>query len=276
MNKLSIIASSLTIAAAILLPASTFAQTVNVSGGVSVSATPVTAGIVSTTTKRGSLSLATIISRADEEIQRRITNLTSLSTRIGQMKNVSASEKTSLQGSISSQISSLTSLKATIDAETVLANLKTDVQSITKSYRTYMLVLPQGRIAAASDRIQTIVADMQALEPKLQARITAAQTAGKSVSGSQSAYTDMVAKVSDASTQSSAALSETANLTPDQGNTTIEASNNAAIKDAAAKIKTATQDLIAARADIATILKAVKGTSSASVTASTSASASVQ
>ena len=264
MNKLSLIASALTVSA-ILLPAAAFAETASVSAGVT--ATPITTSVKVST--KPAVSLNTIIARADAEITRRITNLNSLSARIGQMKNVSASEKTSLQTGITTQISTLTSLKATIDADTVLATLKTDVQSITKDYRIYMLVLTQGRIAASVDRVQTLVADMQTLEPKLEARITAAQTAGKNVTGAQSAYTDMQAKVSDASTQASAALSETVNLTPDQGNATVEASNTAAIKDAAAKIKTATADLKAARADITTILKVVKGTG---VTASSTTS----
>jgi hypothetical protein len=262
MNKLSLVTSSLTIAAAVMLPVAAFAQTTAVSGGVTVSSAPITTTVKVST--KSSTSLTTIISRADAEITRRITNLNSLSARIGQMKNISSSEITSLQAGITTEIGTLTSLKATIDAETVLANLKTEVQSITKDYRVYMLILPQGRIAAAVDRVQTIVADMQALEPKLEARITAAQTAGKNVTGAQVAYTDLQAKVSDASAQVSAALSETTGLTPDQGNTTIEASNTATIKDAAAKIKVATSDLKAARADITTILQAVKGTGSAS------------
>ena len=265
MNKLSLIASSLMVAAAIV-PAAALAQTVNVTSSANISASPITTS-VKVSAKPG-VSLNVVIARADAEITRRITNLNSLSARIGQMKNVSASEKTSLQGSITTQIATLTSLKATIDTSTSLASLQADIQSITKDYRVYMLTIPQGRIAASADRIQTIVADMQALAPKLQARITAAQTAGKDVTGAEAAYTDMQTKVSDANTQASVAISETSSLSPDQGNATVEASNTAAVKDAAVKIKAATADLKAARADVTTILNAVKGTGS--VTASSS------
>jgi hypothetical protein len=269
MKKVSVIASSITAAGilgmAAILPLAAFAETTSVSAAVNVS----TAGVTANTAAKVTTSLSKAIARADQEIERRITNLNALSTRIGAMKNVSATEKTSLQASITSQISTLTTLKATIDAETVAANLKTDIQSITKDYRIYMLVLPQGRIAAATDRVLTIVGDMQALAPELQTRITAAASAGKDMTAANAAYTDMQAKIADANTQATAAVTETASLTPDQGNTTIAASNTAAIKDAAAKIKTATTDLKAARADIQIILKAVKGTGSASTTAST-------
>jgi hypothetical protein len=281
MKKITTIAGSIALGSLVsLLPLATFAQT---TANVSVTATPVAtsvSGSASTNAAAKAAKLATnmttAISRADQEIARRITNLNSLSTRIGSMKNVSASEKTSLQTSITTEISTLTSLKAKIDADTVAATLKTDIQSITIDYRVYLLILPQGRIAAATDRVATIVSEMQQLAPKLSARISAAQTAGVNVTAAQSAYTDMQAKVSDASTQSAAALSETESLQPDQGNATIQASNTAAIKDAAAKIKTSTADLKAARADIQTILNAVKGTggsTSASATTNTSVTA---
>jgi hypothetical protein len=213
-------------------------------------------------------SLSTLISKGDSAIATRIAALTDLSTRIGEMKNVSASEKTSLQANISTEIGNLTGLKATVDAATSKVTLVTDLKTITSDYRIYLLILPQGRIAAASDRITSIVSLMQQLSPKLSARITAAQTAGVNVSAAQSAYTDMQTQITAANTASQAALSETITLTPDQGNTTVQASNTAAIKDAAAKIKTATADLKAARADMTTIESAVKGSAGASASAS--------
>jgi hypothetical protein len=262
MKKIITIAGSIALAS--VIPFAAFAQT-NVTASVTSNnpSTAISGSASANTDMSANVTATTMTSakaRADKEIQRRITNLNSLSTSIGSMKNVSASDKTSLQSSISSEISALTTLQTTIDSETVLANLKTEIQSIAKDYRVYLLILPQGRIAVSADRIATIVSDMQQLEPKLSARISAAQTAGVSVTAAQAAYADLQAKVSDASTQSQAAFTETQSLTPDQGNATIEASNTAAIKDAAVKIKIATADLKAARADIATILNAVKGT----------------
>lgn len=271
MNKLSLIAGSVAVTSlAVLLPVAAFADTnAGVNATVNLSAADIRTTASVKADAKGSGSVDTAKSHADKEIDRRITNLNALSVRLGNMKHISASEKTFLQGNISTEISTLTSLKAQIDAETVLATLKTDVESITKDYRVYMIFIPQGRIAAAADRVSTIVADMQALAPKLQVRISAAQNAGKDVTGAQSAYADMQAKVADANTQASAAVSETANLAPDQGNATVEASNKAAIKDAAAKIKTATADLKAARADVATIVKAVKGVGVAATASTT-------
>jgi hypothetical protein len=197
-----------------------------------------------------------------------------LSTKVSAAKHISVSEKSSIQATISGEVSSLQGLQARIDADTVGADLKTDAESITKDFRIYMLVIPQGRIVAASDRVDTIVGLMQQFAPKLQARITAAQTAGKNVTVAQNAYADMIAKVADAQTQANAAVSSTASLQPDQGNASVEASNKTSLKAAEAKLKTAEQDLKAARADVSVILKTVAGTSP-SANASTNASATV-
>jgi len=139
------------------------------------------------------------------------------------------------------------------------------VQSITKSYRTYMLVLPQARIAAASDRALTIVAQMQELDTKLQARIAADSSATAAV---QSAYSDMQAKIADASTQANLAVSTTASLTPDNGNATIAASNTAALKAAETTLRP--RPLISRRPRGHHDILRREGTGSASATTTTS------
>jgi hypothetical protein len=208
------------------------------------------------------------MTHADQEIDRRVNNLNELIARVNTMVKVSTSDKTNFDAALTAQINTLTTLKTQIDSDTTIDSLKADIQSITKNYRIYMLVLPQARIAAASDRVQTIVGQMQDLGAKLQVRITA--DTGSDVATLQAAYTDMQAKVADANIQATAAVSETASLTPDNGNATVETSNTAAVKDARNKIATATSDLKAARADIKTIINGLH------ITASATASTTVQ
>ena len=225
-------------------------------------------------------SVATIVNRADEEITRRITALTDLSTRVGAMARLSANEQESLSTTIESQIAALSALKAKISADEAAnstTTLKTDVQSIITSYRIYMLVLPQGAIEAAADRILTISGIMSDLSAKFSSRISAAATAGNNVSSSQAALADMNAKIADANTQVQAANTEVASLTPDNGSSTLMQANTAALQDARAKIVASQHDLIAARADAMTIVKALAGykvSANATTTATVSSSAS--
>ena len=250
------------------LPALTFAHAGDLALATSVS------GTVDATTAAGSVKVtlnAKAVARADQEIDRRIKNLNDLSARIGEMQKVSDANKASIQGTISAQIADLSTLKAKIDADTVLSDLKTDVQSITKAYRIYMLILPQIRMIAAADRVATVAGQMAALEVKLAARITSSTGDTSSL---LAADADLKTKLIDANNQAQAAVNVVIALKPDNGDATIAASNRAALKDAQSKIKAAVQDFMAARKDIDTILKglrSMKASAGGSATASTSA-----
>jgi hypothetical protein len=80
---------------------------------------------------------------------------------------------------------------------------------------------------------------------------------------------DITAKLSDATTQANAALSETTSLMPDLGDATVSASNTTALKDARSKIKTATGDLTSTRKDFTTVVQALKDKTSATAPATT-------
>ncbi len=256
---------SIILSGAVLAPALVLAQGASVTGSASI-----TTGVVSaSSTVKVSATFTKAQGRADTEITRRINALNDLNTRIQAMQEVTATFKTNLAANVQNQINVLTSLKAKIDADTDAATLKADVQSIATSYRIYILVLPQGRIAAAADREVAIAQMMTTLGSKLAARITAAQSAGQNVGSLTTALNDLAAKLQDASAQAQAAVSVSAPLSPDNGDATVKASNTAALKTARGDIKTSQQDLIAARADIKTIVSALLAMpSSASVSAS--------
>jgi hypothetical protein len=196
--------------------------------------------------------------RAPADIDRRIASLTKLETRINAMVRVSDATKASLKATIDAQIKVLTDLKAKIAADTDEATLKADMQSITKAYRIYMLVMPQGTILAAADRVSTTVDLMTTLDTKLDARISDAATAGKDVSALTSASIDLKAKLEIAKTDAASAVTLSASLKPDNGDATIMASNKKAMEDARAKIKSAQDALKAARKDAETIVKGLR------------------
>ena len=204
------------------------------------------------------VSLPTLIAKADTAITARIADLNKLNARVQAMKNESGAEKANISTQVQTNITGLTTLKAKIDADTDVTVARTDAATIFSTFRIYALVVPQGDILAAADRVTTINGLMTTLGTKMQARITADQAAGKDVSALTSAMTDMNAKIADAGTQSQTAQSGVINLVPDQGNKTTEASNHAALLAARTNIKTSTADLKAARQDVKTILAGLK------------------
>src|ERR1700722_823767 len=113
-----------------LVPALASAQT---SASVGATVTTPVASVTLTAAEK------TAITRADKEITRRISALTDLNTRIQAMQEVTAAFKSGISASITNEINTLTNLQTTIDAETDVATLKTDIHSITTSYRVFAL-----------------------------------------------------------------------------------------------------------------------------------------
>ncbi len=257
-------------ALALLTAAPAFAQslTATVSANVSLSASTTRAAKVAAALQT---RITTGKNRADQEITRRIGILNDLNVRVQVMAKVSASEKASISGEVSTEVSNLTTLQAKIDADTDIPTLQADIKSITAEYRIFMLVIPQGRIEVAADKIGTVADTFTAFSAKLQTRISTAQAAGRDVTALNTSLSDMNAKIADANIQSSAAVSEVASLMPDNGNTTIAASNTAALKDARTKIQAALADLKTARQDAGSIVKGLEALD-ASATTTTSVS----
>lgn len=189
----------------------------------------------------------------------RVTSLTKLETRIEANKVLSADQKAALTAKADSSISAMNALKAKIDADTVLATLVADVQSITKDYRIYVVVHPQIRIGVKDDvtiakhnSYVTLGADLQA---KINGAVWVSQT---DKAAAQAALDDMNAKIADAQAQANAANAEVLNLHPDHGDKAVRASNKAAVADAKAKIKAAGIDMKAAKADVKTVRNLLK------------------
>ena len=247
-----------TFVGAMLLPLFAAAQTVTMPAPGAAPAPTAVAAPASTVPATATPKMQAAITKADKEIDRRIAALNDLQARIDAMQRVTASFKQTLATNITNQVTGLTQLKTKIDADTDATTLKTDVKTITDSYRVYMLVMPQARIAASADREVTVITMMNQLGAKLQARISAAQSAGANVSALLAALTDMSNKLSDASAQSQASVSVSANLSPDNGDATKQAQNVTALKTARTDLQAAQKDLVAARKDVETIVKGLK------------------
>ncbi len=203
-------------------------------------------------------------------ITARIASLNNLIARLSNAKNISAEEKSSITAQINTLRDSLTSLRTKINMDASSTNaglpgalgstspLRNDVQSITKDYRIYELVIPQSEILAAVDRVKTIAGSLTTVAGKLQVRITAAQSAGNNVTSMQASLADLNAKIADIGSQAALASAGVKNLTPDAGATSTASSNTTALKAARAALATAQSDITAATVDAKAIVSALE------------------
>lgn len=210
--------------------------------------------------------MANLKTRADTEINRRLTTLNNLSAKINASTKLTAADKTTLATVISTDITNLTALKAKIDADTDLEVLRTDVQAVVKDYRVYALVVPKAALLLSADKVMATVDKIAALQTKLQDRITQAKNAGVDVSAMNTALADMQTKLADAKAQVQAAHDSVISLTPD-GYPGNKPTLLAGRKD----LQAARLDLVAASQDAKTILQALRAANILNKTATPSA-----
>jgi hypothetical protein len=275
MNTLSTKVASAAIGLSLFAPVFAFAQVgaaVNTNAAANITTTNAQVGVrakVMASSTAETTRAARAKEKAAQEIDRRIASLNTLVARITAMSKVADTLKTNIKTNVQAQIDGLTALKTKIEADTDLATLKTDVKSVTDSYRIYMLVMPQTRITAAADRMATVINMMFGVGTKLQARINSAKASGADTAALEATLVDLGAKLSSAQTHATAAVNLIVALTPDNGDKTVMASNEAAIKNAQKEIKAGHEDLVAGRKDITSIIKGL-ATLKVSATASSS------
>lgn len=228
-------------------------------GAVSAAAqTSATSSATSTPDKKLDAKMVNLAKRANQEIERRIGALTGLAARIQEMKKLASEEKEILATSIQAQIDALKNLAAKIETDTDIETMRTDVQSVTKSYRIYALVMPQTALLAAADRLLEISADLASLGAKLALRISDAQTAGGDITGLKEKLADLNASVAAAKTKAQAAIDLVSGLVPDQGVSEKMALNASALNDARKLLKDSRQEIKDARKDAGDIASALK------------------
>lgn len=215
---------------------------------------------------RADQKVANLKARADQEINRRLTSLNNLISRIASVKRLTADQKEALTGQVQTEITNLTQLKTKIDSDTDSATLKTDVALIVKSYRIYALFVPKIHILIASDFILDTTDKISSETGKLQTKITEQQSKGNDVASLFTALADAQAKTADAKTQAQNAQNAVLPLTPDGF-----PDNKTTLQSARSMLQTGHQDLKTARQDIKTIIQGLKTHPTTSVTDTPSA-----
>lgn len=199
--------------------------------------------------------------RADQEITRRVSSLNALIVKINKIKKLPSSNKTSLITQVQTEINNLNALKLKVDADTDLATLRKDVQSIVQSYRVYAFFIPQINLLIAADALSTNADNLTVLYNKLQTLVGKSRVTGTTLTNLQNLLSNMQAKITDAQSQYQAVETEVIALTP-QGYPT----NKTVLQDARQKLRIGTADLKSARdfgGQIIVILRGLKRPSAA-------------
>jgi hypothetical protein len=200
--------------------------------------------------------LQLIISRGNTEIDRRLVTLGTLGTKIASATKLSASDAATLNNTVATDTTALTSLKTQLDADTTVATAVSDAQSIILDYRVYALVVPQVNIVKTADEQQVAEGKLATLATKLSARITAAGQAGANITAMQASLSDLTSKVSAAQSISSNMESTVISLVPSDYN-----SNHSVLGGDRDQLQTAQADIQAAIKDAQSIISELPASS---------------
>ena len=179
---------------------------------------PLSAAAAVARTNANSAAISRIQGLANNEITRRITTLNGLLTIINAATHLSAADKTSLTTQINTELANLPALKTKIDADTDLATLRTDVQSIYTEFRVYALLVPKVHLVRVADRLTDATAKLTVYADLLQAKIDAARASGKDVTAETATMADMRSQIATSNSDANSVDSTLVPLTPDQYN----------------------------------------------------------
>lgn len=197
--------------------------------------------------------MANLQTRAALEIDRRITSLTNLITRINAFKHITTEQKTTLTTQVQNEITALNTLKTKIQADTTIDTLRTDVKSIVASYRIYALFMPQIQIMAAADSLLQTDDQATELAAKLTTRIQEAQADGADITLLNTTLSTMQAKITEAKTEANTAITTVSSLTPEG-----YPNNKTALQTERSQLVTAKQTLISVKTDAKTIVTTLR------------------
>jgi hypothetical protein len=218
---------------------------------------PAGAGVCATQAQavRAGATVENLRAFGDCEIARRFTTLDNLASRVKGSRVLTSAHAAALSAEISSTRAGLTSLKATIDAETSLDALKAEVRRIATDFRVYVLVVPQVNLVNGADAVQATKPIFDKINTNLSARIAAAKAAGKDTTLAQTNLNAMNTAVSQALALAAPLPAALLPLTPAQWN---NGTAGPVIKNARAALVQARSLIQAARKDAAACRDALR------------------
>lgn len=211
-----------------------------------------------TTTSTSTSTLAAIQAKAAKAVRQRVGSLNTAIGDINNRKNLTSADRTAVLQLLNGDLSAMNTLGAKIAADTTVSQARTDYQSIFTNYRVYALALPQARLVAATDDVTAgVVPRLTDAQSRLQALLSG-KDSSKNTPAVQASMTDLANQINGTTAATSGpgtnGLAATIlAYTPAQWN-----ANHSLLDPAHSQIQTARRDAKAGRADVKSVIQAIK------------------
>ena len=227
-----------------------------IKGGTASAASPQATGTPPTHKGCGN-NVTCVIDFGNAAIDLRLADLQKVIDRVNSRPGLTESQRDPIITSANFATSGLHSLRQKLDAETVVANARADVQSIYSQFRIFAVQIPSDYAQLWLDDQSNIHDIFVSKEPTIEQMIQKYGSPGNT----QALYTDLLAQVNNAATSISNGQGLIASLIPANYPGTTQ--TLATLKG---DLKSTRTDLDAARNDLKQIIAALKAAGATSVT----------
>jgi hypothetical protein len=179
--------------------------------------------------------------------------LNALITKVSTAKKLTDGQKTSLTNDMQGQVTSMTTLKTKLDADTVVTTAATDFQSTFSAHYIYAYYIPRTERIIAADAEANAATNLSDLAAKFTDYIATASAANNDTAALTAKLTEMKTKIADAQTQAATVSTSLLALT-----VSGHPANKTIITASAANLKTGRADLESAGADAKSLTASLK------------------
>jgi hypothetical protein len=211
-----------------------------------------TAGIANAATSPSGAALARIQVAANTQIAGRLTALDAAIPAVDGNAVITSADKTTLTATLTADVSGLTALRQTIDADTTAQQASIDERTIFTTYRVYALALPQVRYAAAGDGIAGDVLPALTNAQHALETLLAGPDSAKNTAAVQASMNDLEVQLSTAATKSTGLAATVLAFTP-----AAYDANHALLSPSRQNLAGARAAIASAQADIASVRDAL-------------------
>ena len=198
-------------------------------------------------------TLAAIKAKAAAAISLRESALQSAITAVTANRYLTSGDRATILATLNSDASGLNALGPVIQADTTVAQARTDYQTIFTHYRVFALALPQSRFAAAADDLTgTVVPHLTAAQSKLE-DLLAGPDHSKDTPAVQGYMADLAKQIAGITTSTNGLSAAVLSITPAQWD-----ANPTVLAPYRSDLVTARGDARAARTDVADVVAAIK------------------
>lgn len=189
--------------------------------------------------------------RTISEIDRQISLLQALVPKVDGLTHLTPAERSTLSTQIQTEITNLQTLKSRVEGVSNEAALKTNIKSVLSSHKNFSFYIPQIRLLAAAEAMDSVANRMLETAKKIEERVQNMEDTD--TTEITSLLENMKAKLNNAKAQSNAI---TAAVSPLES--TNFPANRVTLQSAQAKLKTGMTDIRSAVKDLKEILKMLK------------------